>query len=53
MALGHCLGVRLNCLGIVLFTQFQHLRGSVCYANNILGQENNLEGETVLTYIGV
>jgi hypothetical protein len=29
------------------------LRGSVCYANKILRQGNNLEGETVLTYIGV
>jgi hypothetical protein len=53
-AIGHSLGVRQHWLGRVLHTQFQILRGSVCYANRILGQGNNWEGEeTILTCIGV
>jgi hypothetical protein len=34
-------------------TLFQPLRGSVFYANRILGQGSNSEGETVLTCIGI
>jgi uncharacterized membrane protein len=37
MDLGHCLGVRLHWLMTVLCTQFQLLRGSVCFVNRILG----------------
>jgi hypothetical protein len=37
MALGHCLGVGPQWLRRVLFNKFQLLRGSVCYANRILG----------------
>jgi hypothetical protein len=53
MALGHFLGVFQHWLGRVLHTKFQLLRGSVCYANRILGQGNNSEGDTILTCIGV
>jgi hypothetical protein len=42
---GRCLvqylAVRPHWLGRVLCTQFKPLRGSVCYANRILGQGNN------------
>jgi hypothetical protein len=45
--------VHLLWLRTVLYTRFQPLRGSVWYANRILGQGNDSEGETVLTCIGV
>jgi hypothetical protein len=44
------LWVRQHSLGRVLCIQFQPLRGSVCYVNRILGEGNNSEGETVLTF---
>jgi hypothetical protein len=37
IALAHFLGVRPYLLGRVLCTRFQPLRGSICYANWILG----------------
>jgi hypothetical protein len=53
MALLHFFGVLPHFQGTVLCTQIQLLRRSVCYANRILGQGNNAEGETVLTCIEV